>query len=114
MIAGFRSTAKALTLAALTFPQLAVADEFTGADVLAWTEAQQDSYFQTSVTMIGIVATQVAGREQIANCIDGWYWKGEGADPEKNASIREAMQRFPETYPQALILAVVEKACGQF
>lgn len=117
MIARFPAATQAAVLAALSFPQLTAAAEgegFTSAAVLAWSEAQQDSYFQTSITMIGIVATQVEGREQIASCIDSWYWKGDSSDPEKNALIREAMQRFPDLYPQAMVLAVVEQACGKF
>lgn len=98
----------------VAYPQISLADGFTGADVLNWTEQQQNNYFQTSVTMIGIVATQVEGREQIAECIDGWYWKGEAADPANNAFIRDAISRYPDLYPQAVILAVVEKNCGKF
>lgn len=117
MIARFRIAAKAAALAALSFPQLAVAAEgecFTGADVLAWSEAQQDSYFQASVTMIGIVATQVEGKEHIADCIDGWYGGGDASQPKRSAHIRQAMQAIPQYHPQATILAVITQECGEF
>lgn len=114
MIVRFPRLAKAAALAALSFPQLAAAQGFTSADVLAWPVVQQDSLFQTSVTMIGFVAAETGGHSEIARCIDGWYWKEGKADSEKNASIRDAMERFPEYHPQMVILAFVEKACGKF
>ncbi|MEE4538269.1 MAG: hypothetical protein V2J51_07240 [Erythrobacter sp.] len=98
----------------LTCPQVSAGQGFTAADVLKWTEDQQDSYFQTSVTMIGIVATQVEGREHIAECIDSWHGGGNQSQPARSAEIREGMEALPEHHPQAVILAVVQKECGAF
>lgn len=117
MIARFPAATKAAVLLALSFPQLTAAAEgggFTGADVLAWPEADQEGYFQASVTMIGIVATQVEGKEHIADCIDGWYGGGEQALPKRAARIRQAMQALPQYHPQATILAVIVQECGEF
>ncbi|WP_342075605.1 hypothetical protein [Yoonia sp. SS1-5] len=112
-------TIKALSLnvfvlALANCPHLSLADGFTSADVLEWAEDSQDSFFQTSVTMIGVVATQTGAHGHIAACIDDWYWEGNTANPEHNDTIRAAMQRFPDLYPQAIVLAVVEKQCGKF
>lgn len=101
-------------LALASYPHLSLADSFTSADVLEWAEDSQDNYFQTSVTMIGVVATQTGAHGHIATCIDDWYWQGNVANPEHNDAIRAAMQRFPDLYPQAIVLAVVEKQCGKF
>jgi hypothetical protein len=95
-------------------PQLSAAEEFQSAQVLEWSRESQNSLFQSSVTMIGIVASQRDDTSHIARCIDGWYWDGDRADSEQNDSIRDAMRRFPDYHPQAVILAVVEKACGNF
>lgn len=117
MVTRFRLLTKAMALVALGFPQVVAGQEnggFTGADVLKWTEAQQSNYFQTSVTMIGIVATQVEGREHIANCIDGWYGGGEQALPKRAARIRQVMEAMPQYHPQATILAVIAQECGEF
>ncbi len=95
-------------------PQLVSADGFTGADLLEWSDEGQNNYFQTSITMIGVVATQTGNHSHIAACIDDWYWEGDVAKPENNEMIRAAMQRFPDLYPQAIVLAVVEKQCGKF
>lgn len=101
-------------IATLALALPASAESFTSADVLEWDEEQQAGYFQTSVTMIGIVATQVDGSEHIANCIDAWFGGPvEGAE-KRAARIREVMQGIPEYHPQAVILAVIEKECGKF
>lgn len=114
MVTRFRTSAKAITLAALSFPQIAAAQSFTGADVLGWPEESQNSFFQTSVTMVGIVASQVEGHEHIAECIDNWYGGGEASLPQRVGRIREVMQAMPEYHPQIIILAVIEDACGEF
>ncbi|MBO9401424.1 hypothetical protein [Shimia sp. R9_3] len=95
-------------------PQPSLADGFTSADVLEWSEKQQDGYFQSSVTMIGIVATQVEGKEHIARCIDAWHGGGNDSQSARSAQIREVMKGLSNYHPQAVILAVVEKECGDF
>ncbi|WP_171168101.1 hypothetical protein [Ruegeria sp. HKCCA0370] len=104
----------AFVLSLVSFPQISAADGFTSADVLEWPEASQNNYFQTSVTMIGIVATQVEGREHIAECIDSWMGGGQESVPKRAAVIRSVMEGIPEYHPQAVILAVIEKECGKF
>ena len=114
MIAFKTAAANAVLAAALGFPQLVSADGFTGADVLGWSQEAQDSFFQTSVTMIGIVATRRPDTAHIAECIDGWYGGGDASQPQRSARIREVMQGLPQYHPQAVILAVIEKECGEF
>ncbi|MEM9574875.1 MAG: hypothetical protein AAF870_06560, partial [Pseudomonadota bacterium] len=79
-----------------------------------WSEDSQNNYFQTSITMIGVVATQTGSHAHIATCIDDWYWNEDGANPEINDKIRAAMRQYPDLYPQAIVLAVVERECGKF
>lgn len=115
MITGFRAPAKALALVALICPQLAWADEFTGADVLKWAEAEQASYFSTSVGMVGIVAMQTGRHDTAVTCINNWYWPG--GMPEhslQNDTIRTVMGSLPDVHPQAVIMAVIERECGSF
>lgn len=114
MIARFCPLTKAAVLLALSFPQLAAADTFTSATVLGWPEAQQNALFQTSITMTGIVATRRDDTSHIARCIDDWYSDAKGTVATVNASIRESMRQLSEYHPQAVIIAVVEKACGKF
>lgn len=114
MINRLNALGKAFLAACLIYPQLSVADDFTSADVLTWEESAQDSYFNTSVGMIAILATQTGSHGHIADCLNDWYWNEDGNDPEKNAAIREVMSGLTDYHPQAVILAVVEKHCGTF
>lgn len=104
--------AKLLFAASLFYPQLSSANGFTSADVLQWSHRSQEAMFQTSVTMIGIVATQTGNHGHIARCID--QWTANGTEAARNDRIRDAMRRFPQHHPQAIILALVEKECGAF
>ena len=108
------SLTKAVVALGLTFPQTVLSEEFTAADVLEWSEESQDSYFQTSVTMIAIVATQTGQHDQIAESNDQWYGGGDASHPKRTGRIREDMSNLPSYHPQALILAVIEKECGDF
>ncbi len=70
--------------------------------------------FQTSVGMMAIVATQLENHAQLAECIDQWYFASDAVTQARNGEIREVMQRYGDYHPQAMIMAVVEKACGEF
>ena len=106
--------ANAAALVLASYPHQILADTFTAADVLEWSEESQDNYFQISVTMIGIVATQTGDHNHIAECIDSWYGGGDASQPQRSMRIREVMQALTDYHPQAVILAVVEDACGDF
>ena len=106
--------ANAALMFAASFPQLVSAESFTAADVLEWSEGQQNGYFQTSVTMIAIVATRMERNAHIAECIDRWHGGGEESLPARAAQIREVMEGLTEYHPQVVILAVIQKECGKF
>lgn len=106
--------ANAAALIFSTCPQLVSAEEFTGADVLEWSEEQQDSFFQTSVNMIGIVATRTGKHDAIAGCIDAWHGGGPASQSARSEEIRKAMQELSEYHPQVVILVVIERECGRF
>ena len=114
MISVLKAFGKAFVAACLICPQLSMAEEFTSEDVLEWDESSQDSYFQTSVMMIAIVATQTGEHDHIAECIDTWFGGGDASQPQRFARIRSVMEGLPSYHPQALILAVIEKECGEF
>ncbi len=86
------------------------AEGFTASDVLAWEQGSQDWYFEVSVGMAGVVATQ--NSEKIAACIDDWYFKSDATKGEANSFIRTTMRRFPDYNPGGVLAAVIEKQCG--
>ncbi|MEM6890150.1 MAG: hypothetical protein AAF636_18745 [Pseudomonadota bacterium] len=98
----------------MSFPQLLWANEFTASDVLKWGQEAQNSYFNTSVGMIAILAARTGEHGHVADCLNDWYWTDDGNDPKKNDLFREVMSTLGTYHPQAVILAVVEKHCGSF
>ncbi len=101
-------------LIAGVYPQISSAEALTGAKVLEWKKASQDSLFQDSVAMISIVASQTGRHGKIAECLDRWYFISEDVQSNRNDEIRAAVKRFPESHPQVIVLAVVQKECGKF
>ncbi|QEW21482.1 hypothetical protein LA6_003693 [Marinibacterium anthonyi] len=106
--------ANAVLMLAASFPQLVSAEGFTSADVLAWSENEQNNYFQINIRMIAIVAAQMERNGSIAECIDQWHGGGEASLPARVAQIRKGMEALPDYHPQAVILAVIQKECGNF
>ena len=98
----------ALTFGALSLP--AQADSFTASDVLEWEADEQDYYFETSIAMAGVIASQ---NDTIkAGCIDEWYFGEATPESERRELILQAMTRFPDHHPAAVLLAVINRKCG--
>lgn len=90
-------------------PHVSKAEGFTGADFAGWEVASQDSYIQTSVTMAGVVLTQV--KPERSSCIDDWYF-GDAQKDARNAHIRKAIAQYGDYHPSGTILAILLEACG--
>ena len=90
-------------------PQEIRANGFTGTDFAQWDESAQNSYIQTSVTMAGVVLTQIAPEKSA--CIDDWYL-GDGQQAARNAHIRKTIAQYGGYHPSGTILAVLQEACG--
>lgn len=86
------------------------AGEFTAADVLGWDVKQQNWYFETSIVMAVIIASQ--SDEAKATCIDDWYLSSDAAIAEGNTFIRSQMKKFEGFHPGGVILAVLQHECG--
>lgn len=93
----------------LIHPQEIRAEAFTGADFATWETAAQDSFIQTSITMAGVVFTQVAPEKSA--CVDNWYL-GSGQKSARNAHIRKTIAQYDGYHPSGTILAILLEACG--
>ena len=94
-------------------PQILSAQGITGEDVLKWPEESQNALFLNSATMAGIIAGQTGDHDNIALCIDRWL-AGAGDLPSFPDRVREVLTGLPGYHPQAIVLAVIEKECGDF
>lgn len=96
-------------LGALGFPQISSADEFTSATFLEWPRDSQRGNFQASIGMAGFIARQNDSTH--GECLERWYF---GDTDRAEASILEAMRKNQQYHPRAVIVAMLQKACGPF
>lgn len=103
----------ALFACAATYPQKNSAQEarFTAANLLMWEQSRQDGYFEVSISMAAVLTSQ--NRSQQAICINDWYFAPTVDRSDRNNEIRGAMDRFQNFHPMLVVLAVIEKACGE-
>lgn len=84
-------------------------ESFKSSEFLTWKRSNQEFYIDTSIGMAILIADQ--NDKAHAKCVGQWY----GNDPAGVfKSVIKAMRRFPEYHPRGVILAVVEKRCGEF
>ena len=102
--------ATGLSMAA--YPQKLVAEGFTGEEFLTWSDAAQDSYFQTSITMAAIMASKTYLAS--GDCLGDWYLSAEADRGQRHTDLREAIERNATYHPSAVIYLVLEEACGPF
>ena len=88
-------------------PREGAAGEFTGAELLKWSAQNQRFYFQTSISMAGVIAAQENASR--AECIDDWHRE---QNERKYAGILDSVRGYPDYHPQGVILAYLRKACG--
>lgn len=98
------------SLCTIVCAQAGAAEEaFKSSKFLTYPEDSQKGYITSSAMMAGMIATQ--NQPGQAKCVDDW------AVTKFDASYRtvvETMKLFPDHHPTAVILAVLQKACGPF
>lgn len=105
-----RKTLAIASLSTIVCTQSAVAEvAFKSSKFLAYTTEQQKSYISTTTVAAWLMVSQ--NNKKQAECIDDW-----GASHRELGyrPVLEAMQKFPDDHPTALILAVLQKQCGSF
>lgn len=105
-------TASLFVVALLNYSQAYAFSNFTAEKFMDLDQAVQDSYFQTSVTMAGVVATKL--RPGLTDCIVEWYFESAETMLERNDFMRESMAQYPDHHPSGVIAAFIQKACGAF
>lgn len=94
-------------LPCVMYPQISSAQGFDGSKLLLWDQKNQNSYIQVSVTMAGVIASQVD--RTMARCIDDWHGRQEANGYRQ---IRESIGKSPTYHPQGVILLALRKACN--
>mmetsp|Transcript_29089 Transcript_29089/g.55958 ORF Transcript_29089/g.55958 Transcript_29089/m.55958 type:complete len:154 (+) Transcript_29089:286-747(+) len=104
--------AMAIGIAAIFYPQKSKAEKFTGEEFLTWSVDGQDNYIGIAATMAAMVAGRV--NPATGTCLDQWYAASEALTAERNMEIRATIARNSEYHPSAVILLMLEGACGAF
>lgn len=102
----FKTTIAATALA-VSFAGALADDKLTTAKFLASPPDAQKNFIANVAMTAGLIASQ--NRKGQGKCIDDWYAANAktGFQP-----VIDAMKRLPDYHPNALILAVFEKSCG--
>lgn len=99
-------------LASLCCPQVLQAEGFTGENFLGWSEAAQAAFFQNSVLMASTIASRLDAAQ--ADCISTWYFGDTDLRNERDEELLYTVKAYPDFHPSAVVLAVVERECGQY
>jgi len=99
-----------MVFTAAIYPQ-PLAAATTTADFLKWERKAQDSFFQISISMAGVIASQV--RPEMAKCIDDWYYGDQSLESQHHTEILEIMSDYLEFKPHAVLLGYLEAICGK-
>lgn len=95
----------------LFFSSVAAKAETTTADFLKWEPGQQEAFFQATISMTGVIASQ--SNPEIARCLDQWYFVDDQTRQKRNQEILKLMPQFETFIPTAVILAVINDVCGE-
>ena len=83
----------------------------TTADFLKWERKSQESFLQISISMAGVIASQI--KPEASKCLDQWYFTSEELQSKRHDEILEIMPQYKDFDPHAFLLAYLEQACGK-
>lgn len=88
------------------------AKETTIREFLTWERPAQDSFFAISILTAAAIATQI--RPDFADCISGWYAPSNEGNAKRNTEMLGIMEKYPDLIPSGIVVAVLQKECGNF
>ena len=98
-----------LTVVVLGFSGTAKAEDFTNKDFLTLAEAHQKFWIEGAVDALAQVAA--AKDKQTGKCVVDWYYTQRA---ETNSLILASMEKYSDAYPSVIMVALAERACGEF
>ncbi|TBR44337.1 hypothetical protein CBF23_003195 [Marinomonas agarivorans] len=92
------------------FSGIAQADILTSKDFLTWPEVHQKFWIQGSIDTAALISSHSGNKEQ-GKCIAQWYYGDKRA--ERNSLIIASMEKYSDVPPEAIMVALIKKACGE-
>ena len=99
----------------LGYQQTAIADSttdkngFRNSQFLTLTDEQKKYWITGTIEALAYVAA--AKSQQQGQCVVDWYYTD---TPRKNGLILGSIEKYPDSTPSAVILALTERECGTY
>ncbi|PHQ70782.1 MAG: hypothetical protein COB93_04635 [Sneathiella sp.] len=81
-------------------------------EFLEFEYSSQDYFIKVTINAATVIATQI--RRDLALCIADWYTDDPKTVKQRNGEILKIMKGVPESYPSAVLIAILQKKCGKF
>lgn len=94
------------------YPQISVAEDAAHRDFMSWTPDAQTAFLQNTVIMASIVSSRT--NPEHGDCISDWFFDGNGIQPSVRRDALETISQYRDFRPAAVLVALIEKACGPF
>ena len=99
----------AVLMIVTVYPQISFSETFKSSEFLTWKPESQSYYIRVSVRMAALVSARQ--NKVHSSCIDRWYF----SDPQNgDKTLLSAMRKNAEFHPQAIIVGMIQKECGNF
>lgn len=85
------------------------AQSYKSKEFLEYSGSERGNYIVIAAGMAGLIAGQ--NRPEQSRCIDRWVHENR---QQGYQSVISAMRKFPNHHPSAVLIAVLQKACGSF
>ncbi len=100
----------AVTLA--TCPQKSLAEGFTGAEFLSWSQAQQRSYVNAQLVMASSIVARA--KPAMSQCLADHFYGDQGITDERFDTLRRTIEDYETYHPSSVLEIVIENTCGTF
>lgn len=81
-------------------------------EFLTLDSASRDYFIRLTINTATVIATQI--KRDMALCIADWYGSTPMAIQSRNTEILNIMENIPDSYPSAVLIAILQKKCGKF
>jgi len=93
-------------------PQESLAEGFTGAEFLSWSQAQQRSYVNAQLVMASSIVARA--KPDMSQCLADHFYGEQGVTDEQFDALRKTIEDYETYHPSSVLVIVIENTCGTF
>ena len=94
------------------YPQILLADRFTGEEFARWSEADQRGYIAAQLVMASSIVTRE--KPAMSQCIADSFYDEDGLSDSGFGTFVSHIDEFRTYHPSSVVVVVIENACGPF